>query len=161
MLYCIWLCFSSSLFLLVTHIQCFPSLISSQYFSLIFFPEVIPRVSPVLLSVYCFYFTLCSSSLPLTDSSLLPQTSSDDCDLHEGIHQGREGKYRLQVTQFVQRLEFWHRELTNTLLTSITVAPVHGRTVAFLGTADGRHLQVTDTANNIASSQRRTSHRAQ
>lgn len=76
------------------------------------------------------------------DRSCYDVTSSDDCDLHEGIHQGREGKYRLQVTQFVQRLEFWHRELTNTLLTSITVAPVHGRTVAFLGTADGRHLQV-------------------
>uniref|UniRef100_A0A665VE10 Hepatocyte growth factor receptor n=1 Tax=Echeneis naucrates TaxID=173247 RepID=A0A665VE10_ECHNA len=52
------------------------------------------------------------------------------------------GKYRLQVTQFVQRLEYWHKELTNTLVTSITVVPVHGRTVAYLGTADGRHIQV-------------------
>uniref|UniRef100_A0A665VF32 Hepatocyte growth factor receptor n=1 Tax=Echeneis naucrates TaxID=173247 RepID=A0A665VF32_ECHNA len=50
--------------------------------------------------------------------------------------------YRLQVTQFVQRLEYWHKELTNTLVTSITVVPVHGRTVAYLGTADGRHIQV-------------------
>uniref|UniRef100_A0A665VDR3 receptor protein-tyrosine kinase n=1 Tax=Echeneis naucrates TaxID=173247 RepID=A0A665VDR3_ECHNA len=33
-------------------------------------------------------------------------------------------------------------ELTNTLVTSITVVPVHGRTVAYLGTADGRHIQV-------------------
>uniref|UniRef100_A0A665VE36 Hepatocyte growth factor receptor n=1 Tax=Echeneis naucrates TaxID=173247 RepID=A0A665VE36_ECHNA len=54
----------------------------------------------------------------------------------------KEGKYRLQVTQFVQRLEYWHKELTNTLVTSITVVPVHGRTVAYLGTADGRHIQV-------------------
>ncbi|XP_032378784.1 hepatocyte growth factor receptor [Etheostoma spectabile] len=69
-------------------------------------------------------------------------SSSDDCDPHEGIHEGKEGKYRLQVTQFVQRLEYWHKELTNTLVTSITVMPVHGRTVAYLGTADGRHIQV-------------------
>uniref|UniRef100_A0A665VE06 receptor protein-tyrosine kinase n=1 Tax=Echeneis naucrates TaxID=173247 RepID=A0A665VE06_ECHNA len=39
-------------------------------------------------------------------------------------------------------LEYWHKELTNTLVTSITVVPVHGRTVAYLGTADGRHIQV-------------------
>ncbi|XP_071313534.1 hepatocyte growth factor receptor isoform X2 [Trachinotus anak] len=69
-------------------------------------------------------------------------TSSDDCDPHEGIHQGKEGTYRLQVTQFVQRLEYWHKELTNTLVTSITVVPVHGRAVAYLGTADGHHIQV-------------------
>ncbi|XP_031135585.2 hepatocyte growth factor receptor isoform X2 [Sander lucioperca] len=69
-------------------------------------------------------------------------SSSDDCDPHEGIHEGKEGKYRLQVTQFVQRLEYWHKELTNTLVTSITVMPVHGRAVAYLGTADGRHIQV-------------------
>ncbi|XP_053742394.1 hepatocyte growth factor receptor isoform X1 [Synchiropus splendidus] len=69
-------------------------------------------------------------------------SSSDDCDPHEGIHQGKEGKYRLQVTQFVQRLEYWQKELTNTLVTSITVVPVHGRSVAYLGTADGRLIQV-------------------
>ncbi|XP_068169012.1 hepatocyte growth factor receptor isoform X2 [Antennarius striatus] len=69
-------------------------------------------------------------------------TSSDDCDPHEGIHEGREGQYRLQVTQFVQRLEYWHRHLAHTLVTSITVVPVHNRAVAYLGTADGRHLQV-------------------
>uniref|UniRef100_A0A7N6F5Y0 receptor protein-tyrosine kinase n=1 Tax=Anabas testudineus TaxID=64144 RepID=A0A7N6F5Y0_ANATE len=50
--------------------------------------------------------------------------------------------YRLQVTQFVQRLEYWHKELTNTLVTSITVVPVNGRSVAYLGTSDGRHIQV-------------------
>ncbi|XP_047452432.1 hepatocyte growth factor receptor isoform X2 [Mugil cephalus] len=69
-------------------------------------------------------------------------TTSDDCDPHEGIHEGKEGKYRLQVTQFVQRLEYWHKDLTNTLVTSITVVLVHGRAVAYLGTADGRHIQV-------------------
>ncbi|XP_074489762.1 hepatocyte growth factor receptor isoform X1 [Sebastes fasciatus] len=69
-------------------------------------------------------------------------SSSDNCDPHEGIHEGKEGKYRLQVTQFFQRLEYWHKELTNTLVTSITVVPVHGRAVAYLGTADGRHIQV-------------------
>ncbi|XP_031717018.1 hepatocyte growth factor receptor isoform X1 [Anarrhichthys ocellatus] len=69
-------------------------------------------------------------------------SSSDDCGPHEGIHEGKEGEYRLQVTQFVQRLEYWHKELTNTLVTSITVVPVHGRAVAYLGTADGRHIQV-------------------
>ncbi|XP_054476074.1 hepatocyte growth factor receptor isoform X2 [Anoplopoma fimbria] len=69
-------------------------------------------------------------------------SSSDDCGPHEGIHLGKEGEYRLQVTQFVQRLEYWHKELTNTLVTSITVVPVHGRAVAYLGTADGRHIQV-------------------
>uniref|UniRef100_A0A8C6TD80 receptor protein-tyrosine kinase n=1 Tax=Neogobius melanostomus TaxID=47308 RepID=A0A8C6TD80_9GOBI len=31
----------------------------------------------------------------------------------------------------------WHRELSGTLLTSITVASVHGRTVAYLGTSEG------------------------
>ncbi|KAL7402401.1 hypothetical protein ABVT39_014453 [Epinephelus coioides] len=70
-------------------------------------------------------------------------SSSDDCGPHEGIHEGKESNYRLQVTQFVQRLEYWHKELTNTLVTSITVVPVHGRAVAYLGTADGRHIQVT------------------
>uniref|UniRef100_A0A3B5L1W8 Sema domain-containing protein n=1 Tax=Xiphophorus couchianus TaxID=32473 RepID=A0A3B5L1W8_9TELE len=56
---------------------------------------------------------------------------------------GKEGMYRLQVTQFVQRLEYWHKDLKNTLVTSITVVPVNGRTVAYLGTADGRHIQIT------------------
>ncbi|TNN32355.1 Hepatocyte growth factor receptor [Liparis tanakae] len=69
-------------------------------------------------------------------------SSPDDCGPHEGIREGKEGEYRLQVTQFVQRLEYWHRELTATLVTSITVVTVHGRAVAYLGTADGRHIQV-------------------
>ncbi|XP_034031628.1 hepatocyte growth factor receptor [Thalassophryne amazonica] len=66
----------------------------------------------------------------------------DNCGLHEGILEGKEGEYRLEVTQFVQRLEYWHKELLNTLVTSITVVPVHGRAVAYLGTAEGRHIQV-------------------
>ncbi|XP_037833963.1 hepatocyte growth factor receptor [Kryptolebias marmoratus] len=69
-------------------------------------------------------------------------SSSDDCDPHEGIHVGKEGMYRLELSNSVQRLEFWHKDLMNTLVTSITVVPVHGRTVAYLGTADGRHIQV-------------------
>lgn len=84
----------------------------------------------------------CSSSCLTYAFGLFLQSSSDDCDPHEGIHEGKEGKYRLQVTQFVQRLEYWQKELTNTLVTSITVVPVHGRTVAYLGTADGRNIQV-------------------
>ncbi|XP_057692262.1 hepatocyte growth factor receptor isoform X1 [Corythoichthys intestinalis] len=69
-------------------------------------------------------------------------SSSDECDPHEGIQEGKEGKYRLQVTQFVQRLDYLHKELTGTLVTSIKVLPVHGHAVAFLGTADGRLIQV-------------------
>uniref|UniRef100_A0A3Q3WFC8 Hepatocyte growth factor receptor n=1 Tax=Mola mola TaxID=94237 RepID=A0A3Q3WFC8_MOLML len=42
----------------------------------------------------------------------------------------------------LSQLEYWHKELTNTLVTSITVVPVHGRAVVYLGTADGRHIQV-------------------
>ncbi|XP_051917176.1 hepatocyte growth factor receptor [Hippocampus zosterae] len=76
------------------------------------------------------------------DKACYNMTSPDECDPHEGIHEGKEGKYRLQVTQFVQRLEYWHKELTGTLVTSIKVLPVHGHAVAFLGTADGRLIQV-------------------
>ncbi|KAL6106266.1 met [Pungitius sinensis] len=63
-------------------------------------------------------------------------SSLDDCGPHE------EGEYRLQVTQFFQRLVYWNKELSGTLVTSITVVPVRGRAVAYLGTADGRHVQV-------------------
>ncbi|CAL9696653.1 unnamed protein product [Knipowitschia caucasica] len=69
-------------------------------------------------------------------------TSADECDPHEGMHQGRESTYRLQITQFMTRLEFWHQELSQTLVTSIAVATVRGRTVAYLGTGHGRHLQI-------------------
>ncbi|KAJ0069764.1 hypothetical protein NL108_013311, partial [Boleophthalmus pectinirostris] len=69
-------------------------------------------------------------------------TSSDECDPHEGMHEGKESTYRLQITQFVPRLEYWHQDLAHTLLTSITVATVHSRTVAYLGTSDGRLLQI-------------------
>lgn len=70
------------------------------------------------------------------------QTSSDDCDPHEGISEGKESAYRLQVTHFVQRLEYWHTDLTNTLVTSVLAAPVNDGTMIYLGTADGRHIQV-------------------
>uniref|UniRef100_A0A8D2ZDX3 receptor protein-tyrosine kinase n=1 Tax=Scophthalmus maximus TaxID=52904 RepID=A0A8D2ZDX3_SCOMX len=73
-----------------------------------------------------------------SDKKLFTSTFGDQVSCFPG----KEGKYRLQVTQFVQRLEYWHRELTNTLVTSIAVVPVHGRAVAYLGTADGRHIQV-------------------
>ncbi|CAL8358879.1 unnamed protein product [Lota lota] len=69
-------------------------------------------------------------------------TSSDDCGLHEGLREGKEGEYRLEVVQEAQRLEYWQKDLTNTLVTSIAVATVHGHIVAYLGTGDGRHIQV-------------------
>lgn len=86
------------------------------------------------------------------------QSSSDDCDPHEGLHEGKEGNYRLQVTQFVQRLEYWHKDLTDTLVTSITVAPVHGRAVAYLGTADGRHVQVKASHSSVHLGKKRGAH---
>uniref|UniRef100_A0A3P9LXL3 Hepatocyte growth factor receptor n=1 Tax=Oryzias latipes TaxID=8090 RepID=A0A3P9LXL3_ORYLA len=69
-------------------------------------------------------------------------TSSDECDIHEGISEGKESAYRLQVTNFVQRLEYWHTDLANTLVTSVLAAPVNDGAVIYLGTADGRHIQV-------------------
>ncbi|KAJ3595885.1 hypothetical protein NHX12_002297, partial [Muraenolepis orangiensis] len=69
-------------------------------------------------------------------------TSSDDCGLHEGLHEGKEGEYRLEVVPYAQRLEYWQKDLTDTLVTSIAVATVHGHMVAYLGTSDGRHMQV-------------------
>lgn len=76
---------------------------------------------------------------------VVPQTSSDDCGLHEGLREGKEGEYRLEVVPSAQRLEYWQKDLTNTLVTSIAVATVRGHLVAYLGTADGRHIQVTHT----------------
>ncbi|XP_054631731.1 hepatocyte growth factor receptor isoform X2 [Dunckerocampus dactyliophorus] len=100
-----------------------------------------------LNSMFKMYMQKCNTVDPYHftgshDKSCYNVSSSDDCDPHEGIHEGKEGKYRLQVTQFVQRLEYWHKDLTNTLVTSINVVPVNGRAVAFLGTADGRLIQV-------------------
>ncbi|XP_041794946.1 hepatocyte growth factor receptor isoform X2 [Chelmon rostratus] len=116
-------------------------------------PEPTPNSAVCVMSLkhinnmFKMYMQRCSTMDPyhFTGSdkkSCYNVSSSDDCDPHEGIHEGKEGKYRLQVTQFVQRLEYWHKELTNTLVTSINVVPVHGRAVAYLGTADGRHIQV-------------------
>ncbi|CAL8296913.1 unnamed protein product [Boreogadus saida] len=69
-------------------------------------------------------------------------TSSDDCGLHEGLNEGKEGEYRLEVVQDAQRLEYWQKDLAHTLVTSISVATVHGHIVAYLGTGDGRHIQL-------------------
>ena len=80
---------------------------------------------------------------------MVPQTSSDDCGLHEGLHEGKEGEYRLKVVPDAQRLEYWQKDLTNTLVTSIAVATVNSHLVAYLGTSDGRHIQV----NNLDGSQ--------
>ncbi|CAJ1056095.1 hepatocyte growth factor receptor [Xyrichtys novacula] len=116
-------------------------------------PEPTPNSAVCIMSLkhinYLFkmYMQRCNTVDPyhFTGSdkrSCYNMSSSDDCDPHEGIQAGKEGTYRLQVTQFFQRLEYWHKDLTNTLVTSITVVPVHGRAVAYLGTADGRHIQV-------------------
>uniref|UniRef100_A0A3P8PNA3 receptor protein-tyrosine kinase n=1 Tax=Astatotilapia calliptera TaxID=8154 RepID=A0A3P8PNA3_ASTCA len=73
-------------------------------------------------------------------------TGLDNISCYNGVRsgngRGKESTYRLQVTQLYQRLEYWHKDLTNTLVTSITVVPVHGRAVVYLGTADGRQIQV-------------------
>ncbi|KAM4554342.1 hepatocyte growth factor receptor [Fundulus diaphanus] len=116
-------------------------------------PEPTPNSAICVMSLkhinkmFKMYMQRCNTMNPYhftgsDEKSCYNVTSSDDCDPHEGIHEGREGKYRLQVTQFVQRLEYWHKDLKNTLVTSITVVPVNDRTVAYLGTADGRHIQV-------------------
>ncbi|KAM6972942.1 hepatocyte growth factor receptor [Aplochiton taeniatus] len=52
------------------------------------------------------------------------------------------GSYRLEVTQFVHRLGYWSKLLENTLVTSLVVVPVHNHAVAYIGTADGRHIEV-------------------
>ncbi|XP_058501925.1 hepatocyte growth factor receptor [Solea solea] len=116
-------------------------------------PEPTPNSAVCIMSLkhinnmFKMYMQSCNTVDPFhftgsDKKSCYNMSSSDDCGPHEGIHEGKEGKYRLQVTQFVQRLEYWHKDLTNTLVTSITVVPVHGRAVAYLGTADGRHIQV-------------------
>uniref|UniRef100_A0A8C5HJY3 receptor protein-tyrosine kinase n=1 Tax=Gouania willdenowi TaxID=441366 RepID=A0A8C5HJY3_GOUWI len=74
-------------------------------------------------------------------------TGSDKKSCHKVVSAARgleqESKYRLEVTQFYQRLEYWQKVLTNILVTTITMVPVHGRAVAYLGTADGRLIQVS------------------
>ncbi|XP_077452292.1 hepatocyte growth factor receptor isoform X2 [Stigmatopora argus] len=100
-----------------------------------------------LNSMFRFYMQKCNTVDPyhFTGSdgkACYNVSSSDECDPHEGTQEGKEGKYRLQVTQFVQRLDYLHKELTGTLVTSIKVLPVHGHAVAFLGTDDGRLIQV-------------------
>ncbi|XP_037538990.1 hepatocyte growth factor receptor [Nematolebias whitei] len=116
-------------------------------------PEPTPNSAVCVMSLknlnhlFKIYMHMCKTRDPhhftgSNKTSCYNVTSSDDCDPHEGIHEGKEGMYRLELSNTVQRLEFWHKDLMNTLVTSITVVPVHGRTVAYLGTADGRHIQV-------------------
>ncbi|KAL0968655.1 hypothetical protein UPYG_G00269750 [Umbra pygmaea] len=65
-------------------------------------------------------------------------SSSDDsfgCGKHE------EG-YRLEVTSTMPRLDYFSGQFSNILLTSIAVATAQEQTVASLGTADGRLIQV-------------------
>ena len=47
------------------------------------------------------------------------------------------------------RVDLFNREMTNTLLTSLLVTTIENKTVAHIGTSDGRLLQVqyTNTAN--------------
>uniref|UniRef100_A0A3Q3AE34 Sema domain-containing protein n=1 Tax=Kryptolebias marmoratus TaxID=37003 RepID=A0A3Q3AE34_KRYMA len=68
-------------------------------------------------------------------------TSSNKTSCYNLVRAGR-GWCLLRWEEEGILLEFWHKDLMNTLVTSITVVPVHGRTVAYLGTADGRHIQV-------------------
>ncbi|CAL8319324.1 unnamed protein product [Gadus morhua 'NCC'] len=92
------------------------------------------------------YMQSCNTAEPYhftgsSNKSCYNVTSSDDCGLHEGLNEGKEGEYRLEVVQDAQRLEYWQKDLTDTLVTSISVAMVHGHIVAYLGTEDGRHIQ--------------------
>ncbi|XP_041852494.1 hepatocyte growth factor receptor isoform X2 [Melanotaenia boesemani] len=116
-------------------------------------PEPTPHSAVCIMSLkhinsmFKMYMERCSTTDPyhFTGSdkkSCYNVSSSDDCNPHEGIHEGKEGTYRLEVTQFVQRLEYWHKDLSNTLVTSVTATLVHGRTVVHIGTADGRYMQV-------------------
>uniref|UniRef100_A0A671VB69 receptor protein-tyrosine kinase n=1 Tax=Sparus aurata TaxID=8175 RepID=A0A671VB69_SPAAU len=106
-------------------------------------PEPTPNSAVCIMSLkhinnmFKMYMQKCNTVDPYHFTGSDKNFLSGGCQLRR-----KEGKYRLQVTQFVQRLEFWHKELTDTLVTSITVVPVHGRAVAYLGTADGRHIQV-------------------
>ena len=50
------------------------------------------------------------------------------------------------------RLDYFRGEFTNVLLTSIAVAPVQDDTVASLGTADGRLIQVRVQSSREAES---------
>uniref|UniRef100_A0A673ZT37 Hepatocyte growth factor receptor n=1 Tax=Salmo trutta TaxID=8032 RepID=A0A673ZT37_SALTR len=76
-------------------------------------------------------------------------SSSDDsfgCGKHE------EG-YRLEVTSTMARLDYFSGQFSNVLLTSIVVATAQEQTVASLGTADGRLIQVV-----VSRSKRSTPH---
>lgn len=60
---------------------------------------------------------------------------SSTCGRHE------EG-YRLEITSTMTRLDYFHGQFSDLLLTSIAVFPMEEETVASLGTSTGRVIQV-------------------
>uniref|UniRef100_A0A674N7B4 receptor protein-tyrosine kinase n=1 Tax=Takifugu rubripes TaxID=31033 RepID=A0A674N7B4_TAKRU len=67
--------------------------------------------------------------------------------VREALHicwfgRGNANVTRWNGTDYNRQAGYWQKVLTNTLVTSITVVTVHGRAVGYLGTADGRHIQV-------------------
>uniref|UniRef100_A0A8C8IIY9 Hepatocyte growth factor receptor n=1 Tax=Oncorhynchus tshawytscha TaxID=74940 RepID=A0A8C8IIY9_ONCTS len=76
--------------------------------------------------------------------------SSSDNSFGCGKHE--EG-YRLEVTSTMARLDYFSGQFSNVLLTSIAVATAQEQTVASLGTADGRLIQVV-----VSRSKRSTPH---
>ncbi|XP_036376075.1 hepatocyte growth factor receptor-like [Megalops cyprinoides] len=76
-------------------------------------------------------------------------SSTDDsfgCGRHE------EG-YQLEVTSTMTRLDYFHGQFSNVLLTSIAAFPMGDETVASLGTSEGRVIQVV-----VSRSRQRTPH---
>ncbi|XP_035258018.1 hepatocyte growth factor receptor-like [Anguilla anguilla] len=71
---------------------------------------------------------------------------SSTCGRHE------EG-YRLEITSTMTRLDYFHGQFSNLLLTSIAVFPMGDETVASLGTSTGRVIQVV-----VSRSRQRTPH---
>ncbi|XP_061085911.1 hepatocyte growth factor receptor-like isoform X2 [Conger conger] len=71
---------------------------------------------------------------------------SSTCGRHE------EG-YRLEITSTMKRLDYFHGQFSDVLLTSIAVFPMGEETVASLGTSTGRVIQVV-----ISRSRQRTPH---
>ncbi|XP_036374056.1 hepatocyte growth factor receptor [Megalops cyprinoides] len=85
---------------------------------------------------------------PDESRSFSPSDADDPSDC--GSH-GRG--FQLEVTSTMKRLDYLHGQFRNVLLTSIAVSPVQDDTVATLGTADGRVIQVV-----VSRSKQRTAH---
>ncbi|KAI4880943.1 hypothetical protein NFI96_028897 [Prochilodus magdalenae] len=76
----------------------------------------------------------------LSDSELKPYNQSS---LGDSFGCGKHEKsYRLEVTRTHPRKDWFNGRFRNVLLTSIAVVPMQDHTVATLGTADGRVIQV-------------------